>query len=58
MTDPAALTALSDANDKALKSGITGTPAFFINGKKFDYHGGGIAEFDAALKPALEAPAK
>lgn len=54
ITDAAALTALDDANTKALKSGITGTPTFFINGKKMDYHGGGIAEFDAALKPLLD----
>lgn len=34
---------------------ISGTPAFFIDGKRFEYKGGGIEEFDAAFKPKLEA---
>ena len=54
-TDKAALTALQDANDKALHSGIAGTPAFFINGKRFDYRGNGISEFDTAIKAAQDA---
>ena len=54
--DPAALKVLDDANTKALHvEGISGTPAFYINGKRFDYHGGGISEFDTALKPLLES---
>ena len=53
VTNPQALEALDDANQQALHAGINGTPTFFINGKKMDYRGGGIAEFDAALKPLL-----
>jgi protein-disulfide isomerase len=34
---------------------IDSTPSFIINDKKFAYTGGGIAEFDAALKPLLVA---
>ncbi len=54
VTNPQALQALDDANQQALHSGINGTPTFFINGKRMNYRGGGISEFDAALKPLLE----
>ncbi len=53
ISDRDALLKLNAANDEALHAGIDGTPAFFINGKKFQYKGGGIAEFDTALKPLL-----
>ncbi len=35
------------------KDGITGTPTFVINGKKFDHIPQNIGDFDTALKPYL-----
>lgn len=37
------------------EDGVQGTPSFFINGKRHEYRGGGIAEFDQAFSEILEA---
>lgn len=56
--DEKGLKHINDLNQKyTVEAQIEGTPTFFINGKKFNYKGGGIAEFDEAFKKA-EAAAK
>jgi protein-disulfide isomerase len=62
--DEAALKALNDRFEKAMKDGVNGTPTFLVNGKKLDgqvlagqtYNGGEIslAQLDAALQPLLK----
>ncbi len=55
VTNPAALQALqAKVNRFTKEDGITGTPTFFINGRRLDRHTGGIEEFDHALAPLLE----
>ncbi|MEI9905795.1 MAG: thioredoxin domain-containing protein [Asticcacaulis sp.] len=51
-TDAAAFGALKDRYHAYLAAGFTSTPSFEINGKRFDYKGDGIAEFDAAIAAA------
>ena len=55
VTDADALKTLDDANTSYLKNGIDSTPTFFLNDKKVDYKGGGIAEFDKAIADAQAA---
>jgi len=50
--DAAAIKALNASNRAYIEAGIDSTPTFFINGKRFEYHGGGIAEFDKAIAAA------
>ncbi len=52
VTDPAAVKTLNTSYNRYLAAGITSTPSFFINGKPFDYKGGGIDEFDKAIADA------
>lgn len=59
VTDPKGLERISKNMTKYTDEyHINGTPAFIINGKKFDYKGGGIAEFDAEFKAAAAAETK
>ncbi len=51
-TNATAFSALKDRYHKYLAAGFTSTPGFEINGKPYDYKGGGIAEFDAAIAAA------
>ncbi len=44
--------ALKDRYNSYLDAGFTSTPNFTINGKPYEYKGGGIAEFDAAIAAA------
>lgn len=54
ITNEKGLTRLNELNQQYMtKDGVTGTPTFFINGKKFDRIPQNIADFDAALKPYL-----
>ncbi len=54
ITDEKGLTRLNDLNQQYMtKDGVTGTPTFFINGKKFDRIPQNIGDFDTALKPYL-----
>jgi predicted DsbA family dithiol-disulfide isomerase len=54
VTDEKALTRIQNNVDKYLKEGdITGTPTFFINGKRFERKTGTIADFDEAFAPLL-----
>lgn len=52
--NPVAVDLLVAAEQRYLKAGIEGTPAFFVNNKRLDYKGGGIAEFDAAIAAASQ----
>jgi len=55
ITDEKGLQRLNDLNQQYLtKDGITGTPTFFINGKKFDKIPRDISDFDAAFAPLLK----
>jgi protein-disulfide isomerase len=56
VTDEKALAQLNDKVQSYISDHqISQTPSFFINGKRLDYKGGGIAEFDEAFKPLLAA---
>lgn len=51
-TNPTAYAALKARYNGYLNQGIRSTPYFVINGKPYDYKGGGIAELDAAIAAA------
>jgi len=54
ISDEKGLTRIQDNVDKYLKEDdITGTPTFFINGKRFERKTGTIADFDEAFAPLL-----
>ena len=54
ITDEKGLARIQDNVDKYLKEDdITGTPTFFINGKRFERKTGTIADFDEAFAPVL-----
>jgi protein-disulfide isomerase len=54
ITDEKGLARIQDNVDKYLKEDdITGTPTFFINGKRFERKTGTIADFDEAFAPLL-----
>ena len=54
VSDEKGLTRIQDNVDKYLKEDdITGTPTFFINGKRFERKTGTIADFDEAFAPLL-----
>ena len=54
VSDEKGLTRVQDNVDKYLKEeDITGTPTFFINGKRFERKTGTIADFDEAFAPLL-----
>ena len=54
ISDTKGLTRIQDNVDKYLKEDdITGTPTFFINGKRFERKTGTIADFDEAFAPLL-----
>ncbi len=54
ISDTKGLTRIQDNVDKYLKDDdITGTPTFFINGKRFERKTGTIADFDEAFAPLL-----
>ena len=54
ITDPQGLLRIQNNVDKYLKEDdVTGTPTFFINGKKFERKTGTIADFDEAFAPLL-----
>jgi protein-disulfide isomerase len=54
VTDEKGLIRIQDNIDKYAKDDdITGTPTFFINGKKFERKTGTIADFDEAFAPLL-----
>lgn len=54
VSDEKGLTRIQDNVDKYLKEDdITGTPTFFINGKRFERKTGMIADFDEAFAPLL-----
>jgi protein-disulfide isomerase len=56
VTDPKGLARIQSNMEKyTTEYQINGTPSFFIDGKRFDYKGGGIEEFDAAFKAKLDA---
>ncbi|OYW78999.1 MAG: disulfide bond formation protein DsbA [Asticcacaulis sp. 32-58-5] len=53
VTDEAGLKRINANMESAIKEhNISGTPTFLINGKKYDYKGGDIKEFDAAFAAA------
>lgn len=53
--DKAALERVKSNWDRYISDGIQATPSFFINGKRHDYKGGGITEFDEAFAAVTEA---
>ena len=54
ITDEKGLARIQDNVDKYLKEDdITGTPTFFINGKRFERKTGTVADFDEAFAPLL-----
>ena len=54
ITDEKGLARIQDNVDKYLKEDdITGTPTFFISGKRFERKTGTIADFDEAFAPLL-----
>ena len=53
-TNKTAFNALMTRYNGYLDSGVDFTPYFFVNGKPFNYKGGGIAEFDAAVAAAAK----
>ena len=54
VSNPDGIQKLNDANDKALKDGVKGTPAFFINGKEIQLQKYDISDLDAAIAPLLK----
>lgn len=54
ITDEKGLARIQDNVDKYMKEDdVTGTPTFYINGKKFERKTGTIADFDEAFAPLL-----
>ncbi len=51
-TNKTAYSALITRYNGYLADGFRSTPSFVINGKPFEYKGGGLAEFDAAIAAA------
>ena len=52
VVDPVGNKTLNDANKSYILGGVTGTPTFFINGKRMDYPVHGMTDFDAAIAAA------
>lgn len=54
VTNSDGLNKLQEANDKAIKDGVDGTPTFFVNGKKIPLQKYDISDLDAAITPLLK----
>ena len=50
--DPAGNKTLNDATQAYIRQGVTGTPTFFVNGKRMEYPSHGISDFDTAIAAA------
>lgn len=54
VTNADGIAKLNEANEKAIKDGVDGTPTFFVNGKKIPLQKYDMSDLDAAISPLLK----